>query len=131
MVGAHEGLARYTVGQRRGIGLAAAQPQYVTALDPSSNAVRVGPESALFARTAWFRDFNWLPAGAPSPDGERVEAQIRYRHKPAAATLFAAQGRLEFDEPQRAITPGQSAVFYRGDRLLGGARLSRSVPRSS
>jgi tRNA-specific 2-thiouridylase len=131
VVGTHAGLARYTVGQRRGIGLAAARPQYVTALDPGANTVRVGAESALFARTASFRDFNWLLPSEPAAEGERVEAQIRYRHKPAPATLFAAQGRLEFDEPQRAITPGQSAVFYRGDRLLGGARLTRSVPAAS
>jgi len=131
LVGTHEGLARYTVGQRRGLKLSAASAQYVTALDPSSNTVRVGPESALFARSASFRDFNWLLPSPPSPDGERVEAQIRYRHKPAPATLFAPEGRLEFDEPQRAITPGQSAVFYRGDRLLGGARLTRSVPAAS
>jgi len=128
VVGTHAGLARYTVGQRRGIGLAAAEPRYVTALDPAANTVRVGPESSLLAREASFRDFNWLLPSAPLPGGEPVEAQIRYRHKPAAATLYAAEGRLVFDEPQRAITPGQSAVFYRGDRLLGGARLSRPVP---
>ena len=130
VVGTHEGLARYTVGQRKGLGLAAAEPRYVIGLEPSRNAVRVGPESALFAREASFTGFNWLPASPPA-EGERVEAQIRYRHRPAPATLFASQGRLVFDEPQRAITPGQSAVFYRGDRLLGGARLARSVPAAS
>ena len=131
VVGTHSGLARYTVGQRRGIGLAAAAPQYVTSLDPAANTVKVGPEDALFTRSARFRDFNWLGESEPSPSGERVEAQIRYRHVPAPATLYAAESRLEFEEPQRAITPGQSAVFYRGDRLLGGARLARSVPAPS
>jgi tRNA-uridine 2-sulfurtransferase len=127
IVGTHQGLARYTVGQRRGIGLAAATPRYVIGLEPSTNTVRVGAEDELFARTAPFVDFNWLCEGAPAP-GERIEAQIRYRHRPAAAALFVdagGRGRLEFDEPQRAITPGQSAVFYRGDRLLGGARIAR------
>ena len=90
--------------------------------------MRIGPESALFAREASFTGFNWLLPAAPA-EGERIEAQIRYRHRPAAATLYPAAGRLEFDEPQRAITPGQSAVFYRGDRLIGGARLAR-LPES-
>jgi tRNA-specific 2-thiouridylase len=126
VVGTHEGIARYTVGQRRGLRLAAAEPQYVTALDASANTVRVGPESALFATEAAFTGRNWLLEDPPSAAGERVEAQIRYRHKPAPATLF--EDRLVFDEAQRAITPGQSAVFYRGDRLLGGARLTRPVP---
>jgi len=130
-VGTHQGLARYTVGQRRGIGLAAAEPLYVTALDPVANAVRVGPESELFAREVCFTDFNWLSAVPPAP-AERVAAQIRYRHAPAPAalTLEAAgspRGRLMFDAPQRAITPGQSLVFYRGDRLLGGARIARDA----
>jgi tRNA-specific 2-thiouridylase len=130
-VGAHEGVARFTVGQRRGIGVAAAQPLYVTALEPETNTVRVGPEASLYSSAARFTGFNWLSAVAPAP-GEPLAAQIRYRHAPAAARLFledAGAGRLEFDAPQRAITPGQSVAFYRGDRLLGGARLARSLPR--
>ena len=130
-VGAHGGVARFTVGQRKGIGVAAAQPLYVTALEPETNTVRVGPEAALYASEARFTGFNWLSAEAPGP-GAPVEAQIRYRHAPAAARLFLEDpgaGRLEFAAPQRAITPGQSVAFYRGDRLLGGARLARSVSR--
>jgi tRNA-specific 2-thiouridylase len=128
-VGEHAGVAGFTIGQRRGIGVAAAHPLYVTALEPATNTVRVGPESALFSREARFTGFNWLSLDPPA-EGEPVAAQIRYRHAPAAARLFAdaaaGEGRLEFAEPQRAITPGQSVAFYRGDRLLGGARLERS-----
>jgi tRNA-specific 2-thiouridylase len=127
VVGTHRGVAHFTVGQRKGIGLATAAPSYVIALEPKSNTVRIGGEDELFARTAAFVDFNWLSTEAPRA-GERIEAQIRYRHRPAAAALHVGEGgrgRLEFDEPQRAITPGQSAVFYRGDRLLGGARIAR------
>jgi tRNA-specific 2-thiouridylase len=121
-VGRHRGLEHYTVGQRRGLALAAAAPSYVTALDPERNAVRVGPEETLFHADADLQDLNWLPAVRPAP-GEPVEAQIRYRHRPAPGRLEG--DRLRFEEPQRAITPGQSAVFYRGERLLGGARLAR------
>ncbi len=132
-VGAHAGVAHFTVGQRRGLGVAAAEPLYVTALEPATNTVRVGPESALYATTATFTGFNWLPALAPA-DGEAVEAQIRYRHAPAPAPLRlspagpAGAGQLEVAAPQRAITPGQSVAFYRGERLLGGARLARPGP---
>jgi tRNA-specific 2-thiouridylase len=124
-VGTHRGLARYTVGQRKGLGLAAEEPQYVVALEPATNTVRVGVEADLLASGARFTDFNWLSADPPT-EGEPIEAQIRYRHRPAPARLYASAGRLEFETPQRAITPGQSAVFYRGDRLLGGARLARA-----
>ncbi len=128
-LGTHAGVAHFTVGQRKGIGIAAAQPLYVTALEPATNTVRVGPEAALYSSTARFTGLNWLSADAPGP-AEPVEAQIRYRHAPAAARLFLGEGapdvgRIEFGTPQRAITPGQSVAFYRGARLLGGARLAR------
>jgi tRNA-specific 2-thiouridylase len=133
-LGTHRGLENYTVGQRKGLALAAAAPTYVTALEPATNAVRVGPEAALLGTEARLADCNWLSADVPCA-GEPVEAQIRYRHRPAAARYFPAgpggPARLEFEEPQRAITPGQSAVFYRGDRLLGGGRLARFETRSS
>jgi len=131
-IGTHEGVARFTVGQRKGIGIAAAQPLYVTALEPVTNTVRVGPEAALYATEARFTGFNWLSMQPPVA-GETIEAQIRYRHAPAPARLFLegdGNGRLLFEAPQRAITPGQSVAFYRGDRLLGGARLARSAART-
>jgi tRNA-specific 2-thiouridylase len=131
VVGTHQGLAHYTVGQRKGLGLAAAEPRYVIGLEPATNTLRVGREEDLFARDAEFVDFNWLSADAPT-EGEAIEAQIRYRHRPASASLHleeGGRGRLVFAEPQRAITPGQSAVFYRGERLLGGARLAPARAR--
>ena len=131
VVGAHRGLARYTVGQRKGLGLAAAEPLYVTALEPETNTVRVGGEGALLAREAAFTDCNWLAADPPTA-GRSVSAQVRYRHRPAPARLFpgdGGRGTIVFDEPQRAITPGQSVVFYEGDRLLGGARIARPGTR--
>ena len=127
VVGEHRGLAHYTVGQRKGLGVAAPEPLYVISLETGANTVRVGGEGDLLARAAAFVDFNWLSLDAPT-DGRRVEAQIRYRHRPAPAVLHleaGACGRLVFDTPQRAITPGQSVVFYDGDRLLGGARIAR------
>lgn len=127
-VGTHAGVAHFTIGQRRGLGVAAAEPLYVTALEPATSTVRVGSGAALRATEARFTGLNWLSLDPPG-DGEPVEAQIRYRHAPARARLHAigrpGEGRLAFDEPQRAITPGQSVAFYRGDRLLGGARLAR------
>jgi tRNA-specific 2-thiouridylase len=144
--GEHRGLAHYTVGQRRGLGreLAGGEPLYVVALDAARNAVTVGPESALLARTARLGPLNWLSSEPPRA-GRRVRAQIRYRAAAAAATLWeagegsadaavgsaaagaaldpAAGARVVFDEPQRAITAGQSAVLYDADRLLGGATI--------
>ncbi len=135
-LGTHDGVAHFTVGQRKGIGISAAQPLYVTALEPATNTVRVGPAAALYSSEARFTGLNWLSEDAPDRGGE-VEAQIRYRHAPAPARLFlepdgggaAGAGRVRFETPQRAITPGQSVAFYRGDRLLGGARLARSISR--
>jgi tRNA-specific 2-thiouridylase len=127
VVGEHRGLAHYTVGQRKGLGLATPEPRYVIGLEPKTNTVRVGGEGDLLASTAEFVDFNWLSTDPPSSD-HAVEAQIRYRHKPAPARLHlgaGGRGRLVFETPQRAITPGQSVVFYDGDRLLGGARIAR------
>jgi tRNA-specific 2-thiouridylase len=129
VVGEHKGLAHYTVGQRKGLGLAAAEPSYVIGLEPATNTVKVGPESALFARDASFTDFNWLPDAPPAAEGERVEAQIRYRHRPAPATLHAAAGRLVFDEPQarspraeRRVLPRRPPAWRRPPRAIGPCR---------
>ncbi len=129
-LGTHAGVAHFTIGQRRGLGVAAERPLYVIALEPATNTVRVGSGEALLSSVARFTGFNWLSLDPPL-DGEPVEAQIRYRHTPAPARLFVEGdgGRLEFDAPQRAITPGQSVAFYRGERLLGGGRLGRPLPR--
>lgn len=120
-LGRHEGLHRYTVGQRRGLNCPAAAPYYVVRLDAASNRVIVGGRQDLFAAQCRVTAINWI---VPEPAGPiRVEARIRYRHA-AAPAVFQPEGpgagRLRFDSPQPAVTPGQAAVFYRGDEVLGG-----------
>jgi tRNA-specific 2-thiouridylase len=120
-VGEHRGLVHYTVGQRRGLGVAAGRPLYVVALESAANRLVVGPDEALWRRDLAVAEVNWLvdePAAA-----FRAAVRIRSRHEPAAALVSpTGEGlwRVVFDEPQRAITPGQAAVFYDGETVLGG-----------
>ena len=120
-LGEHRGLAHYTVGQRRGLGVAAGRPLYVVALDAADKRLVVGADADLWRRDLVAAGVNWL---VDEPAGEfRAAVRIRSRHEPAPATLApAGEGawRVQFDEPQRAITPGQAAVFYDGDTVLGG-----------
>lgn len=123
-VGMHEGIHRFTVGQRKGLGIPSSpdgSPRYVLALRPVDNQVVVGPKAALERRTLLASGVNWI-LGAP--DGpRRVTAQIRHRHTPAPGTVRALEtggAELAFDEPQVAVTPGQAVVFYDGDVVLGG-----------
>lgn len=125
VVGRHTGIHNFTVGQRKGLGVTSPNPLYVLQTDPAENRVTIGPESELWSATARVRDVNWIAFDAPSQP-VRAEVRIRYRHTPAPATVTALpDGRAEvaFDAPQRAITPGQAAVFYRGDLVLGGGWL--------
>jgi tRNA-specific 2-thiouridylase len=121
-LGRHAGAHRFTVGQRKGLGVAAPEPLYVIATDPKTQTVTVGPNDALLRATLIARDINWLSwEGLAAP--ARAHVRIRNRHVPAPATLYPlAGGRVEvrFDEPQRAITPGQGAVFYSSDLVAGG-----------
>jgi tRNA-specific 2-thiouridylase len=129
-VGEHRGIIHYTVGQRRGLGIAAAEPLYVVAIDAERNAIIVGPRAALLRRSLIAGDLAWT-AGDPPPLPRRIRARIRYRHREAAAWLRATGGaegraRVEFDEAQSAITPGQAVVFYDladEDLLLGGGTI--------
>jgi tRNA-specific 2-thiouridylase len=124
-LGEHAGFARYTVGQRRGLPAGAGRPLFVTAIRPETREVVVGPAEALEARTAALEEVNWL--AAPLGPGARCEVQIRYRARAVPAAVRAAPpGRLELDflEPPRALAPGQSAVLYDGDRVLGGGIIS-------
>jgi len=122
VVGAHQGIASYTVGQRRGLGIAAPRPLYVVALEPERNAVIVGEAEALLQQTCRCRDATWMGIEALT-EPWRVGVKIRYHHPKAPAWIHpTADGQVEvvFDEPQLAVTPGQAAVFYDGSTVIGG-----------
>ena len=117
-LGAHEGVHHFTVGQRKGLGIATGEPLYVIATDPQSQRVTVGRNDELLCAGLTVRDVNWVSiAGLQAP--VRAQVKIRNRHLAAPATLYPT-GEVRFDEPQRAVTPGQAAVFYDGDVVLGG-----------
>ncbi|HKS83285.1 MAG TPA: tRNA 2-thiouridine(34) synthase MnmA [Candidatus Acidoferrales bacterium] len=122
VLGRHTGLHQYTVGQRRGLGVAAGRPVYVVALDRANNKLVVGEDTDLRSSTCEVRDVNWIPFASPSAP-VTAHVRIRNRHEPAEAEIIATgehSARVMFREPQRAITPGQAAVFYSGERVLGG-----------
>ncbi|HHY62840.1 MAG TPA: tRNA 2-thiouridine(34) synthase MnmA [Firmicutes bacterium] len=126
VIGEHRGIAMYTVGQRKGLSLAADRPLYVLEIRPDSNTIIVGPVERLYSSWLEVESTNFIPFDTLS-DKMDVQAKIRYRSPAAKAVIFpAANGRVrvEFNEPQRAITPGQSAVFYDGDLLVGGGIIS-------
>jgi tRNA-specific 2-thiouridylase len=120
-LGEHEGVHRYTVGQRKGLGIAAPEPLYVIATDPETQRVVVGNNDDLLRQSFYVKDVNWISIPEPSAP-IRAQVKIRNKHAGAAATLTASAGRVEviFDEAQRAVTPGQGAVFYQDDLVLGG-----------
>jgi tRNA-specific 2-thiouridylase len=122
VVGEHAGIHRFTVGQRKGLGLASPIPLYVVGIDAEARTVTVGPKAALERRELTASGVNWIAGGAP-PKGMRVTAQIRHRHKEAPATIEPLDGdrvAVVFDEPQVAIAPGQALVMYSGDEVVGG-----------
>jgi tRNA-specific 2-thiouridylase len=122
VVGHHAGIQGFTVGQRKGLGLSAPAPQYVLAIHPDSHRVTVGGDDQLMSQELVADGLNWVSVQGIA--GEmRVQVKIRHRHEPSWATLCVeGQGRVRvrFDEPQRAVTPGQAAVFYDGDEVVGG-----------
>jgi tRNA-uridine 2-sulfurtransferase len=130
VLGHHSGIHSFTVGQRKGLGLTSPEPLYVLNIHPDSHQVTVGADTDLFSRDLTANRLNWIsiPGLAPQasedrPESIRVHIKVRHRHTPAPATLTWAGDdlvRASFDEPQRAITPGQSAVFYQGDEVVGG-----------
>jgi len=127
IVGEHEGLQFYTVGQRRGLGIALGSPKYVVRLDAEKNALVIGDNVDLFERRCGVSGVNWV--SMPPPEGPvQAEVQIRYTHVPARAVVRPDGDKavVEFEEPQRAITPGQAAVFYDGDVLLGGGWIEQA-----
>jgi tRNA-uridine 2-sulfurtransferase len=124
LLGRHEGLADFTVGQRRGIGVATREPLYVLRLEPSANRVVVGSNEELFQREVWLDELHW-PSGKPLGEPARVRAKIRYNMDPQPAILYGGgRPRLVFDRPVRAVTPGQIAVAYRGATVLAGGTIS-------
>jgi len=125
VLGRHQGLHRFTVGQRRGLGVAVGRPLYVVSLDRGSNRVIVGEDEELRSAACDVRAVNWIPFAFPERP-VRATVKIRNRHEAASATIEPLAGggaRVQFDEPQRAVTPGQSAIFFDGDLVLGGGAI--------
>jgi tRNA-specific 2-thiouridylase len=123
VVGHHNGVHNFTIGQRKGLGFAAGKPLYVLSIDPENNRVVVGEDEALRTTTFEVEDVNWVSIERPA-SAVHARVKIRHKHEPAPAIVEAlgdSRARIIFDTPQRAITPGQGAVFYEGDRVLGGA----------
>jgi tRNA-specific 2-thiouridylase len=123
VVGHHNGVHNFTIGQRKGLGFAAGKPLYVLSLDTEKNRVIVGDDDSLRTTTCEVTGVNWVSCEPPQ-EPVRVKVKIRHKHEAADAvvvSLNANTARVTFNIPQRAITPGQGAVFYDGDRVLGGA----------
>jgi tRNA-uridine 2-sulfurtransferase len=130
VVGRHSGVHRFTVGQRKGLGLSSPIPLYVVGIDAEENAVTVGPKGALERRTLSASGVNWI-AGAPPASGTRVTARIRHRHREADASLDPIgddRVQVAFDEPQSAVAPGQAVVFYDDDVVVGGGWIDSPDP---
>jgi tRNA-specific 2-thiouridylase len=125
ILGYHNGIMNYTIGQRRGLGIAAERPLYVTRIDARLNRVYVDWDENCIAEEAFVHEMNWVSM-AQSSEPFRCTAKIRYRDEGHAATVFPSENgmaHVKFDEPVRAITPGQSAVFYENDIVLAGGLL--------
>ena len=123
VLGRHNGIHNFTIGQRKGLGFAAGKPLYVLAIEPESNRVIVGDDDALRTTTFDVDNVNWISIAEPAAP-VRAAVKIRHKHAPAPAiveALPAARARVTFDVPQRAVTPGQAAVFYDNDIVLAGS----------
>jgi len=121
LLGEHKGLHLFTIGQRRGINCPAAEPYYVVNMDTRENILTVGFKKNLLASECRVKDINWIQETPDHPI--KVYTRLRYRHTAASSNLFPVHGKtamVRFDRPQTAITPGQCAVFYRDDEVLGG-----------
>ena len=123
-VGEHPGISYFTVGQRRGLGVSFGEPMYVISIDPERNAIVIGGRKDCYRRTFRVSNINWI---MPAPDGpSEATVKIRYNHRGARASIIPLQGgraRVTFDIPQKAIAPGQAAVFYRDDLVFGGGTI--------
>ena len=132
VVGAHAGIHSFTVGQRKGLGLSSPNPLYVLSIDPEDHHVTVGRDEDLYTRELVADRLNWITIpGLPAGEEIRVDIKIRHRHEPAPATLRRLDPEhivATFDDPQRAVTPGQAAAFYQGDEVVGGGWIT-SLPQ--
>ena len=125
VLGTHRGIIHYTIGQRRGLGISHGERLYVCRIDPERNEVVLGEEKDLYRSEAAVSDVNWISGETPR-EPVRCAVKIRYRAREQAATVYPEEngrGRIVFDAPQRAVTPGQAAVFYDGDTVLGGGTI--------
>lgn len=122
VLGQHKGIIHYTIGQRKGLGIAASEPLYVLGIDIPSNTVILGSNEDLFTKEAIVEDVNWISGTLPN-EPLHCSAKVRYRMEDKPCMVYPLEDgklKLVYDDPQRAITPGQSAVFYDGDVVLGG-----------
>ena len=129
-LGEHKGIPFYTVGQRRGLGIARAKPLYVVRIEPQENAIYVGENEELLQSSFVVKGVNWIALESLAKETE-CEIKIRYQHVPQKGMIYPLtqdEVMVKFSRPERAITPGQSAVFYRGDLVLGGGVIERVVP---
>ena len=125
VLGTHKGIVHYTIGQRKGLGIAFGKPMFVVGLDVKNNVIILGEDTEVFSDSLIASDLNFISVEKPE-DGMRVSAKIRYSAKEAPATinlLGKDKIKVTFDQPQRAITPGQSVVLYDGDTVVGGGTI--------
>ena len=132
VLGRHRGIAHFTVGQRKGLGIAAAEPLHVLAIDPAARRIVVGPRAALAETRVALSELNWLPCEPPAPGGARVTAKLRSAQPPVPAVLYpraaAGEADLVLGTPVEGIAPGQAAVLYDRERVLGGGWIRRRAP---
>jgi tRNA-specific 2-thiouridylase len=127
-LGRHRGVHRYTVGQRRGLGIASPEPYFVVSLDADRSRVVVGRRADVHSQGVVAEDPSWL--ASPPEIGDRIGVRIRYRHGSSAARVVARDGSgisLRFEEPQLAVAPGQQLAFYDGERVLGAATITAAL----
>lgn len=131
VVGRHQGAVRYTLGQRKGLGIALGAPVYVCRKDMAANTVTVGPSEALFSPALRASDWVWFPFDQLT-EPMRVTAKTRHSQLEQSATVYPEEGgfaRVVFDQPQRAVTPGQAVVLYQGDLVVGGGTITEALSR--
>ena len=129
VLGAHEGIQYFTVGQRRGLGLSGGPPRFVIRLEPDTRQVVVGSETDLYRDTLYADPVSWVSGVPPvGPVGVTVKIRYKFAEAPATVTAVGDGALVRFREPQRAITPGQAAVFYQGDTVLGGGPIAGHEP---